>query len=162
MQVAQAERRLEFVAQRQAERIAAGWRIKHAEISAGERQRSGIEVDGRWMTINGRIDRIDHHPDSGRWAILDYKTHGTPPEKTHLKKTKDGIEWHELQLPLYRIMAPWLGIDGNPNEIELGYFNISQKDAETKINIADFDEDLMVRAQEQVVELHSRHLGGQI
>jgi hypothetical protein len=152
LQVAQAERRLEIVAQRQAERIAAGWRIKHAEISAGKQQGSGIKVDGRWMTINGRIDRIDHHPDSGSWAILDYKTHGTPPEKTHLKKTKDGVEWHELQLPLYRIMAPCLGIDGDPREIELGYFNISQKDAETKINIANFDQDLMCRAEEQVVD----------
>jgi ATP-dependent helicase/DNAse subunit B len=151
LQVAQAERRLDVVAQRQAERIANGWRIRHAEISAGEKQGSGLEVDGQWMTINGRIDRIDHHPETGRWAILDYKTHGTAPEKTHFKKTNAGIEWHELQLPLYRIMAPHLGIDVDPIEIELGYFNISQKDSETKINIADFGEVLMRQAKDEIL-----------
>lgn len=150
LQVAQAERRLEVVAQRQAERIADGWYIRHAEISAGEKQGSGLDVDGQWMTINGRIDRVDYHPETGRWAILDYKTHGKPPEKTHFKNTKNGIEWMELQLPLYRIMARYLGIDVDPNEIELGYFNISQKDSETKINIADFGEDLGQQAQDEI------------
>lgn len=144
LQVAQAERRLKIVAQRQAERIDAGWRIKHVEKSAGPDQGSGMEVDGRWMTLKGRFDRIDYHPESGRWAILDYKTHGDLPAKKHYKKEKDGsITWLELQLPLYRRMAPFLEINSDPMDVELGYFNISQKDAETKINIADFGEALM-------------------
>jgi ATP-dependent helicase/nuclease subunit B len=152
LQVAQAERRLEVVAKRQAERVAAGWRIQHAEKSAGKAQGSGIEVDGRWMTLKGRFDRIDYHPDTGRWAILDYKTHGELPEKKHFKRTAGEIKWLELQLPLYRMMAPFLNIDANPMDVELGYFNISQKDAETKINIADFGEDLMRQAHQKILQ----------
>ncbi len=152
LQVAQAERRLRVVAQRQAERIAAGWQIKFVEKSAGEQQGSGIEVDGRWLTLNGRFDRIDYHSKTGRWAILDYKTHGHPPHKKHLKKTENGYQWLELQLPLYRMMARYLDIDADPLEVQLGYFNISQKDAETKINIADFGEDLMSQAKEKIHE----------
>ncbi len=152
VQVAQAQRRLEVVAQRQAERIAAGWRIQYAEKSAGEEQGSGIDVDGRWMTLNGRFDRIDFHKESGRWAILDYKTHGELPAKKHFKRTNGQIKWLELQLPLYRMMTPYLGIDADPMDVELGYFNIGQKDSETKINIADFGEDLMQDAREKILE----------
>ena len=153
LQVAQAERRLKVVAQRQAERIADGWRIQHVEKSAGKEQGSGIEVDGRWMTLNGRFDRIDFHPQSGRWAILDYKTHGDLPQKKHLKKTDSGYQWLELQLPLYRMMAPFLQIPVDPMEVDLGYFNISQKDAETNINIATFGEDLMSQAKELIHQI---------
>ncbi len=150
LQVAQAERRLKVVAERQAERVADGWRIQHVEKSAGKDQGSGIEVDGRWMTLNGRFDRIDFQPRTGRWAILDYKTHGELPAKKHLKKTDSGYQWLELQLPLYRMMAPFLQIPVDPMEVELGYFNISQKDAETRINIAAFGEDLMSHAKELI------------
>jgi len=150
LQVAQAEKRLAIVARRQAERIAAGWRIHEVEKAVGEVVGACVEVDDRKMYIRGRIDRIDFHADSGRWAILDYKTNGDPPAKKHLKRSRPEQPWIDLQLPLYRRMAPFLGIDAEASQIELGYFNISQKEPETKINRADFGEDLMTRADELI------------
>ena len=102
------------------------------------------------MGLRGRFDRIDQHAESGRWAILDYKTHGHRPEKKHLKKTEEGQQWIDLQLPLYRMMIPFLGIDAQPPEVELGYFNISEKDEETRINIAEFSEAQMQQAEELI------------
>ncbi|MGB7346868.1 MAG: PD-(D/E)XK nuclease family protein, partial [Pirellulaceae bacterium] len=111
LQVKQAEKRLQVVARVQAERIVAGWQIHAAEASVNETPTTTddgkvlpgaiLMVDGKPMGIRGRFDRIDYHPDTGRWAILDYKTHGHKPEKKHLKKTDDGEQWIDLQLPLY-------------------------------------------------------------
>lgn len=150
LQIAQAERRLKAVAESQARRIADGWVIHASEASVDEHSGAGIDVDGEWMGLRGRFDRIDHHPATGRWAILDYKTHGHLPEKKHLRNTDDGQQWIDLQLPLYRLLTPFLGIDADPDEVELGYFNVSEKDDETRINIADFSPALMQQAEEQI------------
>ncbi len=156
VQVAQARRRLRTVAQRQAERIAAGWKIHASEASVSASDGAGVEVDGKWMGLKGRFDRIDRHED-GRWAILDYKTHGHRPEKKHLQKTKDGQRWIDLQLPLYRMMIPFLGIDVRPPEVELGYFNIADKEDETRINIATFTESQMQPGRGADLRLHSAY-----
>ncbi|QDT02859.1 ATP-dependent helicase/deoxyribonuclease subunit B [Rubripirellula lacrimiformis] len=148
IQVAQAERRLQAVAVAQAERRAAGWTIHASEASVSEKDGSGIEVDGKWMGLRGRFDRIDHHAATDRWAILDYKTHGHKPEKKHLEKTASGLRWIDLQLPLYRMMIPFLGIEAPPREVALGYFNVSEKDDETRINLAEFPEPLMDQAEQ--------------
>ncbi|MFK8112643.1 MAG: PD-(D/E)XK nuclease family protein [Rubripirellula sp.] len=150
LQVAQAERRLKAVARQQAARIAAGWTIYASEASVNERDGAGVKIDGKQMGLRGRFDRIDFHQPSGRWAILDYKTHGHKPEKKHLQKTDDGSKWIDLQLPLYRMMIPFLGIDADPIDVQLGYFNVSEKDEETKINIAEFPEPLMRQAEELI------------
>ena len=148
LQITQAERRLKVVAQRQAERIAQGWRIYQCEASANpEEHGAGVDVDGKRMGLSGRFDRIDFHAQTGRWAILDYKTHGHKPEKKHLKHTDDGDQWIDLQLPLYRMMIPFLGIDAPAAEVELGYFNVSEKEEETKVNIAEFTEQQMNNAE---------------
>ncbi|MGB7323616.1 MAG: PD-(D/E)XK nuclease family protein, partial [Rubripirellula sp.] len=163
LQVKQAEKRLQVVARAQAERIAAGWQIHAAEASVNETPTTTddgrvlpgaiLMVDGKPMGIRGRFDRIDYHPDSGRWAILDYKTHGHKPEKKHLKKTDDGEQWIDLQLPLYRMMIPFLGIDADSSDVELGYFNISEKEEETKINIVDFSDSQMDAADEVIHQI---------
>jgi CRISPR/Cas system-associated exonuclease Cas4 (RecB family) len=163
LQVKQAEKRLQVVAKVQAERIAQGWQIHAAEASVNETPTKAadgrvlpgaiLEVDGGSMGIRGRFDRIDYHPDTGRWAILDYKTHGHKPEKKHLKKSDNGDQWIDLQLPLYRMMIPFLGIDAPPSEVELGYFNISEKEEETKINIANFTDEQMDAADEVIHEI---------
>lgn len=159
LQISQAEKRLRVVAQRQADRVAEGWVIKAAEAQVNERKldekgnpkpAAGIVVGDHFMGLRGRFDRIDHHPRSGRWAILDYKTHGHLPEKKHLQRTPDGYRWVDLQLPLYRMMIPFLGIDADPAEVELGYFNVSEKPAETRINVAEFDAALLDVANEQI------------
>jgi len=94
------------------------------------------------------------------WAILDYKTHGHPPEKKHLRKTKEGTQWIDLQLPLYRMMIPYLGIKAEPSSVRLGYFNISAKDEETKVNEANFSEALMLQAEELVKQCVRNILNG--
>ncbi|WP_197231610.1 PD-(D/E)XK nuclease family protein [Novipirellula artificiosorum] len=151
LQIRQAERRLSAVAAEQARRIDEGWRIHQSEASVDDKMGACVEVEGFKMGLRGRLDRIDHHPKSGRWAILDYKTHGHKPEKKHLKATDNGLQWIDLQLPLYRMMIPFLGIDADAKAVELGYFNISDKDAETRINIAKFDETLMDQAQHLIL-----------
>lgn len=149
LQVRQAQRRLKTVALRQAERAAAGWQIHAVEDAVDEKKihpitgkpkkPTGIELDGQFTGLRGRFDRIDFHPETGRWAILDYKTHGHKPEKKHLKKLPDGsTRWVDLQLPLYRRFIPDLGIDADPVDVELGYFNVAEKDTETQINLAEF------------------------
>ncbi|WP_146394341.1 PD-(D/E)XK nuclease family protein [Allorhodopirellula solitaria] len=161
IQVRQAERRLKTVALRQAERIAQGWRIHAVEASVDEldfdrktkkpKQPTGILIDGKFTGLRGRFDRIDYHPELDRWAILDYKTHGHLPEKKHLKKLPDGsVQWVDLQLPLYRRFIPDLGIPADPIDVELGYFNVAEKDAETKINLATFTQSQFDQADELI------------
>ncbi len=152
LQVRQAEQRLRFVAAEQAKRIDQGWRIHATEASVEESKGAGITVDGKKMGLRGRFDRIDRHEQTGQWAILDYKTHGHKPEKKHLRKNRDTgeFEWIDLQLPLYRMMVPFLGIEAPPQEVQLGYFNVSDKADETKINLAEFGEPLMQQAMDLI------------
>ncbi len=161
LQVRQAERRLQTVALRQAERIAQGWRIHKVEASVDEldfdrktkrpKRPTGILIDGKFTGLRGRFDRIDYHPELDRWAILDYKTHGHLPEKKHLKKLPDGsTQWVDLQLPLYRRFIPDLGIEADPADVELGYFNVAEKDTETKINLASFTQAQFDQADELI------------
>ncbi|MEM9587852.1 MAG: PD-(D/E)XK nuclease family protein [Planctomycetota bacterium] len=160
LQIEQARQRLRTVALRQAQRVAEGWLIHAAEIGVDEKnvdsetgqpkRPAGIEVDGQFMGIRGRFDRIDYHPTLDRWAILDYKTHGHPPEKKHLERTGEGYRWIDLQLPLYRRMIPFLGIEADPATVQLGYFNVSAKESETRINVADFTEFQMQQASELI------------
>lgn len=161
IQVRQAERRLKVVAERQAERIAQGWRIHAVEDAVDEldydrrtgkpKKPTGILLDGKFTGLRGRFDRIDHHPETGRWAILDYKTHGHHPEKKHLKNSPDGsTKWVDLQLPLYRRFIPDLGIPADPQDVELGYFNVAEKETETKINLASFTESQFAAADDLI------------
>ena len=147
MQIIQAEQRLRFVAAHQALHRAAGWRIVHAEVSVDETTGGRIIVDDRPMGLRGRFDRVDQNERTGQWAVLDYKTHGDKPEKRHLKRIAGRNRWVDLQLPLYRQMLPALEIDDDPADVKLGYFNISDKESETKINIATFTEAEMGEAQ---------------
>jgi ATP-dependent helicase/nuclease subunit B len=151
LQIEQARRRLRQVAKVQAERRRAGWHIWRAEASVGEENNAGIDVDGQRMIIRGRFDRIDRH-DDGNWAILDYKTHGHLPRKKHLRKVGDAHRWVELQLPIYRRMIPYLvGDDVDPQQVALGYFNVSEKESETRINEADFTAAEYASADELIV-----------
>lgn len=158
LQIQQAERRLRFVAAEQALRIASGWKIHRTEAAVSIRD--AIKVGDRMIGLSGRLDRIDQHEDSGQWAILDYKTHGHKPEKKHLKKIPDTdrYRWVDLQLPLYRLMIPQLGIETPADQVQLGYFNVSDKPEETKINIAKFSEELMTEAQELIEQCARRIL----
>ena len=95
-----------------------------------------IVVDNKPMMIKGRFDRIDvcTRDDQQYWSILDYKTHGHPPEKKHLRKTEQGYDWIDLQLPLYERA---LAVEFPDVEITCGYFNLPKAATETKLALWD-------------------------
>ncbi|GIW97659.1 MAG: hypothetical protein KatS3mg111_0992 [Pirellulaceae bacterium] len=109
LQMAQAEQRLRWFAQLQAERASEGWEIHHVELGVGQEDALWIGEGEERLKLVGRIDRIDYHPKTGRWAIWDYKTSGSGkrPEETH----RQAGEWIDLQLPLYRWLAEHRGVD---------------------------------------------------
>ena len=102
LQISQLERRLDAFAACQAERNAQGWRIVPEQTEAG--LSATMDVDGAPVTIAGRIDRLDHHPELG-YAVLDYKTgKAVEPEKAHRAKRGGALAWTNLQLPIYRFL----------------------------------------------------------
>jgi RecB family exonuclease len=137
LQIHQAELRLREFAHQQARRIADGWRIEQVEAQVDARHGVGITLeDGQQLLLKGRVDRIDFHPESGRWAILDYKTHGHQPLPAHFDRASG--QWLDLQLPLYLQMLPALGIEEPEAEVQLGYFNLAQKASESGVHLAEF------------------------
>ena len=64
--------------------------------------------DGRVVHITMRADRIDHHPASGKWRIIDYKTHERAPKTDHLEVVKEAELWNEKmgaeQFPLIEML----------------------------------------------------------
>ena len=114
-----ARRRLGGFAHAQARRVAEGWRIHLSEHHVKD---ALLDVDGKPVKLAARIDRIDHHPDSGRWQVLDYKTsaRSKTPEQNH----RSGDDWVDLQLPLYRHLLGEVPGIGDHNLVDVGYFNI--------------------------------------
>lgn len=95
----QAEARLKAFAAWQARWRSDGWELTHAEMEI-EASKSFLELpNGGSMQIQGRIDRIDFHPQRREWFVFDYKTGdaGDGPLKTHQRQET----WINLQLPLY-------------------------------------------------------------
>ncbi|MEZ6057421.1 MAG: PD-(D/E)XK nuclease family protein [Planctomycetaceae bacterium] len=142
VQLAQLRARLMAFAERQAELTDEGWRIEFVEKSHDAKPFVFETGDGRSLELRGTIDRIDYHPETGRWRILDYKTSEKKrtPEQSH--RTKDGI-WKDLQLPLYRELARPLGVSG---KVELAYFNLPKDLAEVGVEVADWDDLLLKEA----------------
>jgi len=145
--------RLRSVATLQAKRNLDGWRIAAVEAKpAGE----GVpfDVDGIPILLRGRIDRVDHHPESGRWQLLDVKTseHGSKPDEAHRKGRGSNRVWVDLQLPLYRILArglrtaegtsPLLPLGAVP---ETGYLLVPGGDA--AIEMSPWTEDELAEAE---------------
>lgn len=129
IQVEQLRQRLSAFAAVQARRAADGWVI-HSVEQKFDGQTAWLDVDGQPMYLHGRIDRIDHHPESGRWAVLDYKTTASAagPDETHRKGRGKEKAWVDLQLPLYRHLVRFLRLNGKPllrepqlRELALGY-----------------------------------------
>jgi ATP-dependent helicase/nuclease subunit B len=102
LQLLQLERRLSGFAEHQVRKRAEGWRI-HAVEWAPAAGGVELEVDGEPVTIRGRIDRIDHRPESGEFALWDYKTGDKTGKPAGAHYGKAG--WKDLQLPLYCLLA---------------------------------------------------------
>ena len=153
VQLGQAKLRLEAFAQWQATRALEGWKIHAVEIPRrGEDGSSPAPVEfvhnHTTLMLTGRIDRIDHHPESNTWAIFDYKTgdsHRTP-EKVHLESG----QWIDLQLPLYRHLAAQMGLEGT---IQLGFIVLPKDTAKTGELIAEWTEGELQAADDKAAEV---------
>jgi ATP-dependent helicase/nuclease subunit B len=131
-----AVQRLRAAARVQAELRRTGWRIRQAEHR--------LEVEFEGVTVVGRIDRVDLHPETGRVRVIDYKTSDTPvlPAKAHLAacradtpdawrllQEKRAGRWIDLQLPLYLILLS----DSLGDNVETAYFNLPKAVTDTGV-----------------------------
>jgi ATP-dependent helicase/nuclease subunit B len=161
IQVEHLKSRLGAFARWQAARAADGWRVICVERYAG----GGVpfEVDGKPVLLRGKIDRIDHHPETGHWAVLDYKTGdaGKGPEETHRKGRGQNKEWVDLQLPLYRkLLTGILNDDSTPvvppadqDQVQLGYILLPRDPEATGAAMAEWDADALEAAEEKAREV---------
>lgn len=135
-----AKQRLRGVAHRQVELTRNGWEIIQSE------QKFSAELNG--MKINGIIDRIDRHQDSGIIRIIDYKTSdkSNTPEKQHLENcrpdtrdfTKISVNskvkrWADLQLPLYVFLFQQK--EARHKSVVPAYFNLPKAVSDTSLDI---------------------------
>ena len=144
--------RLGAFAEWQANWASSGWEIWKTEEDSKNLAMDWI-VDGHPIQIQGRIDRIDRHRESGMFAIFDYKTSETArsPEETHgVRSSRNGEPtWSDLQLPLYRRLAERLGMapvqGGGPL---LGYIVLPRNLGDIGARIAEWDQATLQTADE--------------
>ncbi|MEM8783971.1 MAG: PD-(D/E)XK nuclease family protein [Planctomycetota bacterium] len=148
VQLAFAEERLEAYARLQADWNEQGWRIVHIEYTAA----ADFPVPAGTVRLEGRIDRIDHHPELGV-RVIDFKTGDTPadPLRQHVRQRNGRHVWTDLQLPLYRdlirrdaTLAPF-----DASAVELGYVALPRKPEETDWRPLQADEGFWLQASEQ-------------
>jgi ATP-dependent helicase/nuclease subunit A len=157
VQVEQARQRLAAFAKLQAARNQEGWQIWATEVDVGRDRAVLLPIPGQEpMPLVGRIDRIDYHPATGRYALWDYKTSDQPvkPVAAHWSKAKG---WSQVQLPLYLWMAPSLGLTG---EITTGYIALPRAVDKVAFTIADFSKvsgPSAIEVAVQVVQRIRRH-----
>jgi ATP-dependent helicase/nuclease subunit B len=150
LQIEQARLRLRSFARKQAECIQEGWQIVYAERADDRASRLCVPfpVNGESISLVGRIDRIDYHPEKRILRILDYKTadKGLKPEKTHRHQD----QWIDLQLPLYRHLWQVLKLDVPEDcKIELGYFNLPRNVEATGIALAAWSEEMLLHGADE-------------
>lgn len=139
VQIARLEQRLREFAAQQAKRRRDGWRIQHTEK----------DLKVKWgphnppVELRGRIDRIDKHEKTDRWAILDYKTSDVvrSPRSNHLgsdsRTASTADDWRDLQLPLYRHLAGSLGCEG---AVQLGYILLPRDVSKTGFYVVEWSD----------------------
>jgi hypothetical protein len=160
LQVEQLRARLHHFAEWQAGWRSAGWEIRGVEVESEE---GGVPfvVDDEPIGIRATIDRIDHHPASGRWMVWDYKTSdsGPLPEKQHRAGPAPDKRWVDLQLPLYRWLAGRLrAADGarvipEGSEVGVGYILLPRDLAQVRGVEADWSDAEHAEALEVAAEV---------
>jgi ATP-dependent helicase/nuclease subunit B len=150
-----ARRRLECFAHAQASRAAAGWTIQLTEHHVKD---ATLDVDGTPIKLSARIDRVDHHPETGRWQVLDYKTsaRGRTPEESHRRAGA----WVDLQLPLYRHLLGEVPGIGDAALVDVGYFNVPARVEEIGIKTPTWTEADYAAADETAREVVRRVRAG--
>ncbi len=138
LQIEQLRLRLRAFATGQAQHRQNGWVIHRCEAEVSEPYPT-IEVDGVEIELEGRIDRIDHNPETGDWAVWDYKTGDSvsDPEKDHQSGPRDAKEWVSVQLPFYRHLVKSVGVRG---EVSLGYITLPKLGEEVRFRQAKWKE----------------------
>jgi ATP-dependent helicase/nuclease subunit B len=127
--------RLRSFAPLQAQARADGWEFIATEKAVGKHDKKPAKIGP--LTLTGTMDRVEVNHREGRVRVLDYKTFGsaTTPAKTHLATKRDRPDvptaactydgksafWKDLQLPLYRYLAPHIWEEHKDKEIEVGY-----------------------------------------
>lgn len=112
-------RALKGFARAEAAHRAEGWITIAAEKTTGASpllEQKFILDDDRSLLLQGRIDRLDWHPQKKRWLLLDYKTSHhqewkkETPNRTHFQRRGENLVWHDLQLPLYLKLVTQLDV----------------------------------------------------
>lgn len=157
IQIEQAELRLDAFAPKQAQRVAEGWEIRHVEVGVNKEDNVLLGEGEYQLKLIGRIDRIDFHRETNRWAIWDYKTSESAknPVSVHWSKAHG---WTDLQLPLYRHLAEKLGVTGYP---DLGYISIPKQAPETGFYSAKFSGAQLEDADNKAAEIARRIASGE-
>ncbi len=147
VQVEQIRHRLKSFAVWQADWVARGWRIKYTETNQF-RETPYLDVDGERMYLRARLDRVDYHAKKNEWYILDYKSGeaGETPDQIHRYNEK----WHDLQLPLYRELARFLGVVG---KVHLGYILIPKDVGRIGLAPAEWSESDLAQALQTAREV---------
>lgn len=157
-QAASARERLSLAARHQAETAGDGWVVHKVEHR--------IEMPLGGVKVTGYIDRVDHHPETGCWRVVDYKTGSSAdsPDKEHLGETSRSIlrqqmpgyarfineegkefAWKDLQLPLY-VLAWKLEHPGD--DIQAAYFKLPPTSDGAGIHNLTLNPDLLDSARE--------------
>ncbi|MDZ4756486.1 MAG: PD-(D/E)XK nuclease family protein [Phycisphaerae bacterium] len=140
LQLSAFRQRIDAFARWQVEHARAGWQIRFVEEELPGDTTIAPE-EGALMSIRGRIDRIDFHPASRTWRIIDYKTNdaGKSPRDAHREGSKGDGDWKDLQLPLYHHgFASRLRELEPGSTLELGYVRLPADPAQAGWCAADF------------------------
>jgi len=150
VQIEQLRLRLGAFADWQAQWALQGWRIVYTEFAVNG-ETVPLIVDGEPMYLRARIDRVDLNEKTGEYVIFDYKTSDSAatPEKTH-RKAKS--QWIDLQLPLYRLLTPALGIPVE-KEPTLGYIVLPKVLRETREQFAEWKPNELTAAEEVAADV---------
>lgn len=153
VQLANLKQRLRGFAHWQAQCREERWEIRHCEMSFGNGIALQMRDDEPPMPLRGKIDRIDYHPDTKTWRVIDYKTgeSGESPYKVHHGRerlpTNGEIEWRDLQLPLYHYLVEQAGIVGD-DPIELGYVVLPKRSRNVQFRAAPWTDEHLREAVE--------------
>ncbi len=158
IQAEQLKARFRAFAVKQAAWATLGWRVVAVECRP-EGEGVPLDVDEAPFLLRGRVDRIDHNPTTGKWAVLDYKTGASveTPEKSHRKGQGEDQRWVNLQLPLYRrLLAGIVDDQGRPivdtqlvahDDLYLGYIALPKETARSEFMIAHWTEEDLATAE---------------